>query len=129
MTREEMESRCMLAIRYFELGQRQSYVWRKLGVSSMAASRWHRAWKAGKSLKARKNSGRPCRMTERQIERFRSLCIDERWCQFKTSELAILIQHYFGISYDQDHIGRLMRRLGIWDKEKRYGKKAMGTTA
>jgi transposase len=129
MTREEMESRRMLAIKYFELGQRQSYVWRKLGVSSMAVSRWYRAWKGGGSLKSTKPTGRPCRMTLDQIQRFRELCNKDGWSKFKTADLAILIQHYFGISYDQDHIGKLMRRLGIWDKEKRYGKKAMGAAA
>lgn len=95
----------------------------------MAVSRWYRDWKAGKSLKSRKASGRPCRMTQQQIDRLRHLCEREGWGQFKLSELAILIQHYFGIVYDPDHIGRLMRRLGIWDKEKRYGKKALGAAA
>lgn len=128
MTREEMESRRMLAIRYFELGCRQCVVRRKFRVSSMAVSRWYRAWEAGKDLKSTKPTGRPCRMTSGQVEVLRALCRNE-WKNYKTRDLAKAIAVVFGISYDQDHIGKLMRRLGIWDKEKRYGKKAMGATA
>ena len=128
MTREEMESRRMLAIRYFELGQRQSYVWRKLGVSSMAASKWHRSWKSGDSMKSRKATGRPSRLSNIQVEELRQLCRTD-WSGCTTRTLVDLIQLRFGVVYDQDHIGRLMRRLGIWGKEKRYGKKAMGAAA
>jgi transposase len=118
VTREEMESRRMLAITYFERGVRQSIVWRKLGVSSMAVSRWYRRWKGGSSLKGTKAPGRPHRMSPLQVDRLRELCKSE-WSSFNTVELVILIQHYFGISYDRDHIGRLMRGLGIWSRERR----------
>jgi len=108
----------MMAIKYFKGGYRQFQVYRLLGVSSMAVSRWHREWKSGSGLKSRKAPGRPRRMSPAQIETFRELCVNG-CVGFKTADVAELIYREFGISYHFDHIGRLMRGLGIWSRGRR----------
>src|SRR5689334_2952646 len=70
LTRDEMESRRLMAAQDLQRGLSQSQVSRKFGVSRTTASRWHRALngKGVESLKKRRAPGRPCRLNRDQLE-------------------------------------------------------------
>jgi len=124
LTRDEMESRRLLAAQDLQRGLTQSQIARKFGVSRTTASRWCRALR-GKGLEAlrkRRAPGRPSRLTADQLalvaEIFRtgprSAGFDsDRWT---TARFASAIQARFGIHYDPDHVGRIMHRLGLRER-------------
>src|SRR5579871_6575169 len=69
LTRDEMESRRLLAAQDLQRGLTQSQVARKFGVSRTTASRWHRSL-SGRGLEAlrkRRAPGRPSRLTQDQL--------------------------------------------------------------
>ncbi len=126
LTRDEMESRRLLAAQDLQSGLSQSQIARKFGVSRTTASRWHRALhrRGVESLRKRRATGRPSRLTLEQrtgvIEVFHAGAhaagfADNRWT---TARLAEAIFRRFGVRYDPDHVGRMMHQLGLRQKEK-----------
>jgi len=126
LTRDEMESRRLLAAQDLQTGLSQSQVARKFGVSRTTASRWNRSL-SGKgidALKKRRAPGRPSRLTTDQIHAVKELyeagprvagfdC--ERWTTAKFAD-AIFVK--FAIKYDPDHAGRIMHKLGLRERRK-----------
>jgi transposase len=121
LTRDEMESRRLLAAQDLQNGLSQSQIARKFGVSRTTASRWHRALhrRGVDSLRKRRATGRPSRLNLEQqegvAELFRSGAIaagfaDDRWT---TARFATAIETRYGIHYDPDHVGRIMHQLGL----------------
>jgi transposase len=126
LTREEMETRRLAAAKDLLNGASQSHVARRYGVSRTTASRWHRSIviKGVESLHKRRATGRPSRLTADQADAIRQMYFDgpmahgfstSRWT---TGKLAVAIEQRFGIRYDQDHVGRLMHKLGL--RERRF---------
>jgi transposase len=123
LTRDEMESRRLLAAEDLQRGLLQSLVARKFGVSRTTASRWNRAL-SGKGLEAlrkRRAPGRPNRLNPEQLRGVaeiyrtgsRAAGFDsDRWT---TAHFAEAIFVRFGVRYDPDHVGRIMHRLGLRD--------------
>ena len=126
LTRDEMESRRLLAAQDLQRGLSQSQVARRYGVSRTTASRWHRAL-SGKGLEAlrkRRAPGRPSRLNAEQLsgvaEIYRSgsraAGFDtDRWT---TARFAQAIFARFGVQYDPDHVGRIMHRLGLRERTR-----------
>ena len=121
LTRDEMESRRLLAAQDLQNGLSQSQVSRKFGVSRTTASRWCRALSGYgvEGLRKRRAPGRPCRLSAEQLrdvtEVYRSGpraagFETDRWT---TARFAATIQARFGVGYDPDHVGRIMHRLGL----------------
>jgi putative transposase len=126
LTRDEMESRRLMAAQDLQRGLSQSQVSRKFGVSRTTASRWHRALTGNgvEALKKRRAPGRPCRLTSDQMEAVTELYRNgprvagfdtDRWT---TMRFAHAINGRFGIRYDPDHVGRIMHRLGLRERRK-----------
>ena len=130
LTRDEMESRRLMAAQELQSGLSQSQVARKFGVSRTTASRWNRSLsgKGLEALKKRRAPGRPSRLNGEQLEALRELYRagprvagfdTDRWT---TAKFAAAILAKFAIKYDPDHAGRIMHRLGL--RERRKLKKA-----
>ena len=131
LSRDEMESRRLLAAQDLQTGLSQSQVARKFGVSRTTASRWNRALsgKGVESLRKRRAPGRPSRLTADQLKllmetyhagpRAAGFQAD-RWT---TSRFADAILAQFGVRYDPDHAGRIMHRLGL--RERRRSRRGM----
>jgi len=126
LTRDEMESRRLLAADDLQRGLSQSQVARKFGVSRTTASRWHRALTGNgvEALRKRRAPGRPSRLTAEQLRVAaeiykagpRAASYDtDRWT---TARFADAIQARFGIRYDPDHVGRIMHRLGLRERTR-----------
>jgi transposase len=127
LTRDEMESRRLMAAQDLQTGVSQSKVARKYGVSRTTASRWNRALSGNgvESLRKRRAPGRPSRLSKAQLqtvaETYRAGCRaagfdTDRWT---TALFADAIFALFGIRYDPDHAGRIMHRLGLRDKREK----------
>ena len=97
------------------------------GVSRTTASRWHHALlhKGVDSLKKRRATGRPSRLTADQLNELARIFAEgpqahgmdaQRWT---TARLAIVIEGQFGVHYDEDHVGRLMHKLGLRERRQR----------
>jgi transposase len=121
LTRDEMESRRLLAAQDLQNGLTQSQIARKFGVSRTTASRWHGALhrKGVESLRKRRATGRPSRLNPEQqqgvAEIFRAGAriagfADDHWT---TARFASAIDKRYGIRYDPDHVGRIMHQLGL----------------
>ena len=126
LTRDEMESRRLMAAQDLQRGLSQSQVSRKFGVSRTTASRWHRALsgRGVESLRKRRAPGRPCRLTTQQLAEVaefyragpRAAGFDtDRWT---TMRFAEAIYGRFGVKYDPDHAGRIMHRLGLRERRR-----------
>jgi transposase len=125
-TRDEMESRRLLAAQDLQTGLSQSHVARKFGVSRTTASRWNRSL-SGRgidALKKRRAPGRPSRLNADQLSAVKELYLagpraagfdSERWT---TAKFADAIMARFAIKYDPDHAGRIMHRLGLRERRK-----------
>jgi transposase len=126
LTRDEMESRRLIAAQDLQRGLTQSQVARKFGVSRTTASRWCRALngKGLDSLRKRRAPGRPSRLNTEQLtgvaELYRlgpraSGFETDRWT---TGRFAEAIFMRFGVQYDPDHVGRIMHRLGLRERSR-----------
>ena len=126
LTRDEMESRRLLAAQDLQRGLSQSQVARKFGVSRTTASRWFRSLngKGMESLRKRRAPGRPSRLTSDQLSGVaevyrtgpRAAGFDsDRWT---TARFAEAIFMRFGVRYDPDHVGRIMHRLGLRERTR-----------
>jgi transposase len=126
LSRDDMESRRLAAARELLNGLSQSQVARRYGVSRTTASRWHRSIvvKGLDGMKKRRATGRPSRLSADQLDAIRVMYREgaqaygfstDRWT---TGKLAEAIERVFGIRYDQDHVGRLMHKLGL--RERRF---------
>jgi putative transposase len=127
LSREEMERRRLSAAHHLLNGYSQSRVARMYGVSRTTASRWHHALlhKGVDSLKKRRATGRPSRLTADQLNDLARIFAEgpqahgmdaQRWT---TGRLAIVIEGQFGVHYDEDHVGRLMHKLGLRERRQR----------
>ena len=127
LTRDEMESRRLLAAQDLQVGLSQSQIARKYGVSRTTASRWCRALRGRgvEALHKRRATGRPCRLTPQQLEAaawiYRAGALQagfetERWT---TMRFAEAIFRGCGVRYDPDHAGRIMHRLGLRERRPR----------
>src|SRR5580692_4951798 len=69
LTRDEMESRRLMAAQDLQRGLSQSQIARKFGVSRTTASRWYRALhvKGIEALRKRRAPGRPSRLNLEQL--------------------------------------------------------------
>jgi transposase len=126
LSRDEMESRRLLAAQDLQTGLSQSQVARKFGVSRTTASRWNRSLSGSgvEALRKRRAPGRPSRLTADQLKILseayqagpRASGFDsERWT---TARFADAIFARFGVRYDPDHAGRIMHRLGLRERRR-----------
>jgi len=105
-----MEARRLSAGAQLSGGARQSTVARLYEVSRTTASRWARALKRAESLARRKAPGRPPKLTREQMELvyLAGPVSTPRW---SCLTLAAAINERFGVSYDADHVGRILRQF------------------
>lgn len=126
LSRDEMESRRLLAAQDLQTGLSQSQVARKFGVSRTTASRWNRSLsgRGMEALKKRRAPGRPSRLNAEQLAALKELYQagpraagfdSDRWT---TAKFADAILARFAIKYDPDHAGRIMHRLGLRERRK-----------
>ena len=124
LNRDQLERRRFRAAELLKAGRTQAQVSRLLSVSRATTSRWAHALAQDGThgLRRRRAPGRPCRLTDEQLERVRELWkMRERWT---TERFAIEILDDLGVRYDPDHVGRILHKLGL--RQRRQRAKAAG---
>src|SRR3954453_19256576 len=108
LSRDEMESRRLLAAQDLQRGLTQSQVARKFGVSRTTASRWNRSLSGSgvEALGKRRPPGRPTRPTAEHLKTLTetyqagpraSGCQTDRWTAARFAP-ALFVR--FGVRYD-----------------------------
>jgi len=120
-----LEQRRLEAITLLSKGMFPVDVAKRLGVDRRSVRRWNATYrKSGQpALKARDASGRPLKLTARQLKKLENHLIQgPRSVGFPTElwtcpRVTHLIRKEFNVSYHVDHIGRLLHALG-WSPQK-----------
>jgi transposase len=120
-----LERRRLRAARLFEQGRTQAEVARQLGVSSMTASRWWRAWaKQGReALRGAGRAGRKPRLSADQLVQVEQALREGPNAHGYVTDLWTLprirdvIERVTGVRYHEGHVWRVMRQLG-WSLQK-----------
>lgn len=124
-TAEQLQERRFQAIAWLEEGCLQTDVARRLGVAPSAVCQWKKAYAegGGDALVANRHPGPTPKISSKQCERLLKY-LQQGPCKhgWKTElwtlpRIAELIEHKFGVHYDQSGVWRLMRRLG-WSCQK-----------
>lgn len=118
MTRLELEARRLSIIPELDAGVSIGRIASRLDVSRTSVYRWKRARERGSALKRHKAPGRPPRLTATQIEACKAAYVGP--INRKTqNHFAVLIEKLTGVTYDPDHVGRLMHKWGLRPKRER----------
>ena len=121
----ELEARRVRSMALLEEGRSLSEVARMVGAHASSVMRWRNSKKrrGQAGLKAKPASGRPPKLTKRQLKRLVKLLLKGAMARghptevWTTQRIADLIEEEFGVRYHRDHIGRLLRRLD-WSYQK-----------
>ena len=131
LTRDDMETRRLSAPKLFRAGARSIPVGELFDVSRNSAGRWEqRVLEEGaRGLKKSVAPGRPSRLDDEQRAALKQLCEEgpqaagydrDHWTQ---ELLTRMIWKQFRIRYDPDHVGRMLRRMGVdWGPKRRRQK-------
>lgn len=116
----QLERRRIKAAKLFDQGLSQAEISRQVGVHRQSVSRWHKAWRVD-GTRALKMAGRAGRKPRLTVEHFRLLeralkqgpeAHDFGTPLWTTRRVAIVIQRLTGVQYHEDHVCRLLQKLG-----------------
>lgn len=115
--REGLEVRRLAAAKDLLAGMSQAHVAKKHGVTRTTTSRWRFSLTlAGvKGLQSRPAPGRPPRLSSLQILELGKICHDAPQ-EMTYLQVRDIIQKEFGVTYHEDHVGRILRNMGIRGK-------------
>lgn len=116
LTRDELESRRRMAHKLFDQGLHHKDIKKMLGVSRQTARLWFRKYRQQPDwYKSGKRTGRRVRMHPAQQQMLVNLW-QQLQAQHKRPTHAEFAQLYYkasGVFYDPDHMGRILRKLGL----------------
>lgn len=121
LTREQMEERRLIGGRLLRAGRlSQAEIARQLGVSRSTVSDWAKQLEVGgwRSLRRRKPTGRPCKLTtKQQRQRMRLLKRGALAAGFPTERWTLkriqrLLARDLKVTYHANYLARLLDRLG-----------------
>jgi transposase len=126
---EALERRRMKAAELLRKGVKKAEVSRQLGVHRQSVNRWSAALEEeGKEgLKKAGRAGRRPKLNEKDLDRLRKeLQRGPEALGYETSlwtsgRVAVLIKELFGIRYHEDHVWRILRKLG-WSCQRPVGR-------
>lgn len=119
-----LEERRKKAVQMVLAGRSKSEVARAVGVSRISIRNWCRAYadgggKALDTLNSRKHTGRPSRMTGKQLDKLGNMLLRgaehygyevDLWT---TERVAALIEDKFGIRYHPDHVRKILHGMNF----------------
>jgi transposase len=135
LTKQQLEQRRYAAIEYFKdtiNPKTQIQIAQELGVTPAAISQWRKAFKQNgdQSLKAKLHPGPGRSISTQDIKELKELLLKNpkefgfTRIGWTTAMIAELIENEFGVSYHPDHVGKLLRAIGLSvQKPKIRGKK------
>ena len=124
-----LEQRRMEAARLLREGLSQSAVARELGVHRQSVSRWARELERSgvRALRKAERTGRPPKLSPTQLRELeRALKRGPEACGYASglwtaARVRDLIEHRTGVRYHEDHVWRILRKLG-WSCQRPTGR-------
>jgi transposase len=123
-----LEARRQRAINMIKEGRKKARVAEELNVSRAAVTVWWNKYsdKSGNGIAKKPRPGRPPKVQQEKIATLPELLkkgavaygySTDLWT---TKRVAELIKREFGVSYDRDHISKILHRLGLsWQRPER----------
>lgn len=118
-----LEERRKKAVRMVVDGTPKEDVAKTVGASLTSVNSWYRAYVEGGNvldvLNSGKHTGRPSRMTGRQLDRLGNMLLDgaehygydvDLWT---TERVAALIEKKFGVRYHPDHVRKILHGMNF----------------
>jgi transposase len=105
-------------------GESPTVVARVLGVAPASVHRWRRLARKRGGLRAKPVSGRPRRISDKQLRQLRVLlrqgAVAHGWSNhlWTAVRVAILIERHFGIKYHPEHVRKLLKQRLHWTSQK-----------
>ncbi len=131
LTREEMEARRARAAPDILAGRRSGAICREFGISRTTLSRWSRKLRGNGTdamVTRTFTPGRPSRLTFKQRHQLikiwrqgpaaQRLPVKNNADGWTTQTFADVISIMMGVTYNPDHMGRLLLKLGLRQKRK-----------
>jgi transposase len=126
LTREQLETRRMLAGRLLQQGKGVSEVARETGAAKSSVSRWNTAMKKGglEALRAKRAPGATPRLTVPQKKRLTQILLrGPRKSGYRTelwtcSRVAQVIERAFGVKYHPAHVWKILHNDLGWTCQK-----------
>lgn len=120
-----LESRRMRAATLFAKGATQAEVARRVGVSSVSALRWYRAWRArGRAgLVSAERLGRPAMTSQAQRQAVADALLKgpqaHGWSTdiWTLPRIAEVVKRITGVRYHEGHVWKLLRGMG-WSLQR-----------
>lgn len=120
-----LEKRRLKAGDCFQEGKIQAWVAKHFSVSTATANVWHKAWKRDKKngLLSKGRSGRPPKLTKKQLERVEAALLKGPKAHGYATELwtleriAKLTKELTKVSYHPGHVWKILGDLG-WTSQK-----------
>jgi transposase len=120
LTRQQMETRRLLAGQMFQQGKGIREVARLLEVAPSSVSRWHAVFRKGglDALKAKKHPGPKPRLSARQKARLVKILLrgprksgfpNDLWT---CPRVALVIERTFGVHYHPNYVWEILNSLG-----------------
>lgn len=114
------EYRRYRALALYRQGEKKAQIARTLGVSPGAVTQWLQAVEQGgeAALQTRKPSGRPTDVSPQQLAELPALLGQGaevhgfEGAYWTRQRVAWLLEERYQVSYSEQHIGRLLKRLG-----------------
>jgi transposase len=136
LTREQMETRRLLAARLLLQGKGVSQVAREVGAAKSSVSRWNTALGKGglEALRAKRAPGATPRLTARQKERLvRILVRGPRKSGYRTElwtcpRVAAVIERVFEVKYHPAHVWKILHGQLGWTCQQPEHQAARKTT-
>jgi len=105
--------RRLICIKTLYLGDTLAQAAQRAGVDSTTVGRWIDQWNeaAVDGLRPSFGGGKPPKLSEQQQERLKRVLAEYQ--PWTTTEVRLLIENAFDVSYSERHISRLLRRYGM----------------
>lgn len=122
---KQLEKRRLKAGTFFQEGKTQAWVARHFLVTTATTNAWYKAWKKNKKtgLLSKGRSGRPPKITKKQLQEVKRLLLKGPKAQGYTTELwtleriAKVIKKTTKITYHKGHVWKILRDLK-WTSQK-----------
>lgn len=100
-------------------GKNQQEIADLIGCSQPTAHKWITRFKGGKTLETLHRSGRPTKLTKKNLARVKKKLLanimkaNDSYCSVSTKQLKDLIHGEIGKMYSLRHVERIMHKLGF----------------
>ncbi|MFH1591503.1 MAG: winged helix-turn-helix domain-containing protein [archaeon] len=108
-----------LIVKLHRQGKKQEYIANLIGCSQPTVHNWIRRAERGRSLKTLPRSGRPTKLTDKNLSLLKQRILgrvksaNEAFCSVSTKQLGELIRQEIGETYSMRHVERVMHKLGF----------------